>query len=367
MLADCLKMRSLLASLALPLLLGCGPKPVPSAPAPGVPSPSPQAAPAAMPPPTDALGADATYADLVRAARTLEGKAGAGAGCLLARRGAGFSLQAELGTAVRPLPDALRDLDPALEAAERVELLGAWGRHGDGSGRLALASFTTSPPTREAVALVLTDRGIALRGASTGTLPRRDALDLPRAVAALSQQPDVTVFVAAEAGVPLRALHDVLDALATRGLAAVLSVVLAPDTKLPPPASASARVERCASGLPETSAPEGSLPVAAIVRAVAPLKERTADCLARGDARGAAGGRIVLALRVNESGRVQSSCVTDDQLGDPGVATCMLELARGLSFPPPSPAGVLDIELPLVLRPSTSSAQRPVCTDAAAP
>ena len=71
--------------------------------------------------------------------------------------------------------------------------------------------------------------------------------------------------------------------------------------------------------------------------------ERAPDCLTQGGAQGAAGGKITLAMRIDAQGRVAESCVQRDELGDPVIAACVLELTRGLAFPAPQPAGVVEV------------------------
>jgi hypothetical protein len=344
------------------LSLGCG---TTQASAPSDTTRTPLSAPSASTQPgSELLAPDATYGALVRTASEREGQLRERGACLLVERAAGFDLRAELAGAVRPLPAAPDDLDEALKRVERVELLGAFGRYGDGNGQLALAAFTAATPAREAAALILTDRGISLRGPSGSTLTPRDALDASSAIDALSLAPGAgLVFVAAEAGRPVRDVHALLAQLAQRGIPAVLSVSLSLNTTLPLPVGATARVARCPDGLPATDAPEGSLPKQRLLDGLTPLREHAPDCLLRGDARGAAGGRLSLALRIAPSGQVQDACIVVDQLADSGVGACVIELARGLTFDAPSGGGVIDVELPIVLRAVSSVSQRAACTE----
>jgi len=349
--------------------LGCAAAQAPASP----PSVAPAGAPAQPGQPATKsaqLALGASFAELVRSASELDGSARPPGACLLARSQSAFVLAGELALAVRPLPPAPDDLDEALKSVERVELLGAWGRHGDGNGKLALVGFTASAPARSAIALILTDRGLSLRGASGTAVSPRDALDRNAALAALaaaSASEPPTIFVSAEAGIPLRDVYALLEVLTLRGLEVVLSVSLSTNTTLPLPTSASARVARCADGLSATNAPEGSLPTSEIMAGIAPLKEHAADCLLRGDARGAAGGRLSVAFRVAADGRVQEACISSDELADPGVLACVVDLARTLSFAPPAAGGVLDLELPIVLRASARAVQRAACTEGQTP
>jgi hypothetical protein len=352
------------------LCLGCGaaqaPKNQPLAVDPSRPLPAIEPA-----PPTDRLAPEASFAELVRSAGQLDGRARPPGMCLLSRTSSGFQLGGEVVAAVRPLPPAPEELDEALKSVERVELLGAWGRHGDGNGKLALVGFTASAPARSAVALILTDRGLSLRGASGTAVSPRDALDRNAALAALGAlstgESAPTIFVSAEAAIALRDVYALLEVLTLRGLEVVLSVSLATNTTLPLPASATALVARCEDGLSATDAPEGSLSSSEIMAGIAPLKERTPDCLLRGDARGAAGGRLSIAFRVAANGRVQEACISQDELGDPGVAACVIDIARTLSFAPPSAGGVLDLELPIALRASSRAIQRAACASNGTP
>jgi len=340
------------------LCLGCGATQSTTAPVPSQTLSSPRSENAG---PSELLSRDDTYGALVRTASELEGRARSGGGCLIEQRADGYALRAELAAAVRPLPAAPDDLDEALKNVERVELLSAWGRHGDGNGKLALAAFTAAAPMREAAALLLTDRGISLRGASGTAVTPRDGLDLAGALASLPPSHDGAVFVAAEAGRPLREVYDLLAALTQRGVQAVLSVGLSLNTTLPLPTSATARVASCPDGLSATDAPEGTLPMQDLLAGVAHFKDRAPDCLLRGDARGAAGGQLTIAFRITGDGHVQEACISRDELRDPGVSACVVELARGLTFAPNSAGGVIDIEQPITLRAGPHVAQPAVC------
>jgi len=346
------------------LCLGCGAAQAPARPTEAVRPSGPLRAEEPAPP-SDRLAPEASYAELVHSAGQLDGRARPTAACLLARTASGFVLGGEVAAAVRPLPPAPEELDETLKNVEHVELLSAWGRHGDGNGKLALVGFTASAPARSAVALILTDRGLSLRGASGTTVSPRDGLDRNAALAALAalstRETPPTIFVSAEASIALRDVYALLEVLTLRGLEVVLSVSLATNTALPLPASATARVSRCEDGLPATDAPEGSLANSDILAGIAPLRESAPDCLLRGDARGAAGGRLTVAFRIAANGRVQEACIAHDELGDPGVLACVIDIARALSFAPPSAGGVLDIELPIALRASSRAVQRAAC------
>lgn len=327
-----------------------------------------------------ALGATATFADLVHAARTLEdrGEGGASAGCLLRGSGAAASpwrLEADVAVAVRPLPAPWDDYDAHLRGHRGpARVLSRWGQTRAEPYSLALVAFTSTVPvdaTRGAAVLVLTDAGAYVLGtAPDSPLSATGALPLARVVEALrALQPGSTpalVAVTAEADLPLASVRAALAVLADLGAPSTLAVPLAPDVRLPAePAVAPDVAERglCGHGLPEAAADavEGDLAPGDIVGALTPLREAAARCLSVTSGRAASGGRLEVTLRIAANGTVSEACTLRDELLDPALRICVLEAARSLRFPAPSPAGYVDVVLPLRLAADASLAQRPLC------
>jgi hypothetical protein len=305
------------------------------------------------------LAADATYADLVRLASQLDGQPADNDQCLLTRTPDALRLTGAVDGALRPLPLPGAELDVVLERSATVNVLSLFGRHGDAAGALTLAAFSAAPPTREAAALVVTDRGLYVRGANA-SLPMANRQPLPATLAALDALPDAAVFVAAEAGVPLRELAQLLAALGERKRSVALAVNLAPNTVLPE-ARPSQGDALCPGGLPETGADQGELSVAELQAGLSNLRARAADCVNQADARGAAGGKLKLALRITAAGSVETACVVTDETGDARLRACVLAETRKLGFVPPHPSGSVDVELPLLLRAQTFAAPALVC------
>jgi hypothetical protein len=352
--------------LSLSLLLGC----VRSAP----PTTSPRSedpstgAPATAPVATGAqgeraLGATSVFADLVRQAEPLEGAdlsaSEAAYACLLARAEPGFTLKAPVHQALRPLPQPASDLGGALKQARSVQVLTPWGRYGAESS-LVLASFTAFTPARRGLAVLLTRDGVSVRDSAPDGDASIDNAPVD-SLAAWDLPEDAVVFVTAEAQVPLSQVYRVLETLARRRASVALATVLPPHTRTPSAASPSAATKACPDGLLAIEAVEGDLSRDAILFGLSPLRERAPDCLLRGEAPGAAGGLLELALRIDPSGQVSEACLLRDEVADAAVGACVLELARSLRFSPPSPAGVVDVQLPLVLRPHSTPAPAPVC------
>lgn len=264
--------------------------------------------------------------------------------------------------ALRPLPLPESDLDPALAKSISINVLTPFGRYGDASGALTLASFTYAPPTREAFALVVTDLGISLRGTSA-SVPMRDKLALADAIQAATALMPATVFVSAEAQVATRTLAELLRALSEQHVPVALAVALAPSTRLPePPNRASANT--CSDGLPDTSEAEGALDVGALTGALSTLRTHAADCLGSADPRGAAGGHLSLLLRISRTGALENACIDKDEIGDARLRACILEQAKKLRFPQPSPAGSVDFALPLALVPAHPPMPPLLCAEA---
>ena len=59
------------------------------------------------------------------------------------------------------------------------------------------------------------------------------------------------------------------------------------------------------------------------------------------------GGRLVLAITVDDHGRVTAASAKDSTMGNKAVEDCILTVTRGLSFPPAPGGGRYDMEYPL--------------------
>jgi hypothetical protein len=320
------------------------------------------------------LGAEGTFGDLLRAARTLDDRRdqGSDAGCLLRRPGAGtgWRLEADLAVAVRPLRDAPDDLDERLVAdGAPVDVLTRWGALGPGEPihPTFAAVTTTLPPQRPAAQVwAVTDRGVYVRSTevpvdrTTPMTPEEAA----RALGAVGARG--SLFVSAEAGVPLSRLAEVLGRVPGAFAGRVgLAVALEPGTRLPePPAPETARgAALCPDGLPPLpdDAAVGALAPEAIVARLGPLRQGAAICVGTTGGPGAAGGRVTLALRIGPDGTVEEACAVRDEADDPALRACLAEAARSTAFAAPDPSGYVDVQLPLVLAPVESQRQRPLC------
>ncbi|HWZ92230.1 MAG TPA: AgmX/PglI C-terminal domain-containing protein [Polyangiaceae bacterium] len=63
-------------------------------------------------------------------------------------------------------------------------------------------------------------------------------------------------------------------------------------------------------------------------------------------------GHMSIKLTINQSGQVCNSNVASNELGDPSVANCVLQMMRGGSFPAPT-KGCVEIAVPLNFTPKT--------------
>jgi hypothetical protein len=306
----------------------------------------------------------------VRAARALSqaGQKDSSSGCLLGAGSSGYRLSADLMPALDEIPEAPVELDVQLQAAQgAVRVLTAWGQLGAASQALVLASFTTlgAQSVRAlGVALVATDEGVYLRysdapaSAADGPLPVQSAI--ARLLSAAHNESAV-LYVTAEAATPLAQLVELLRLLPA-GRPVALALALPAGTHVPV-AGSQANAQVCADGLPALGegSPEGALDSREIVAALGPLKQAAQACLENAQGRARAGGRLVLALRIDERGAVRESCAQEDAIGDAVLAACVLASTRDLRFPAPHPAGLVDVLLPLSLVPSSGSPQRPLC------
>jgi hypothetical protein len=300
------------------------------------------------------------FAELVRTAAAREGEKTET--CIFEQSPGGLRMLGFSTTALRPLPPPEAELDAALAKNITVNVLTPFGRYGTAAGALTLASFTYAPPTHEAIALMLSDQGIALRG-TNANVPPRDKLTLADVLPTVAALMPATVFVSAEAQVPSDALADLLRALQAQHIPLALAVNLAPATHLPEAPSAPL-ADTCPSGLPDTSEPEGALDVSALTPALSELRTRAAECLSSADPRGAAGGHISLLLRVSSTGSLANACIDRDETGDARLRGCILEQAQKLHFPTPTPKGSVDLALPLSLVPAHAPVAPLLCPQA---
>ncbi|MFK7989129.1 MAG: hypothetical protein AB8I08_24130 [Sandaracinaceae bacterium] len=356
--------------LALTTLAACGSgasPPQPSGPPRGTGDETPAAAPSSSPAPANDrdLAGDATYADLLDVARGLDQRRDTASdeGCLLGGGEHAWRLAADLAPAIRPLPEADTDLDARLSSgAGEVTVLTRWGPLGRGHAEgIALTAVTTTLPTARSSARVwfVTDRGVYVRS-TDGSMGTTEPTEQPR----IDGLP--TLFIAAEAGVPLSRLAEVL-AMAPRSVAGHigLAVALAEGTRLPEPAAppATEGAPLCPEGVPPLAeeAPYGSLSADQLRSQLGPLRERAAICVSTATGPGAAGGRFDVAVRIDAEGAVGDACVQSDSAGDPALRGCLVRALRDLRFDAPSPPGVVDVALPLVLSPAAAQRQAPLC------
>jgi hypothetical protein len=308
-----------------------------------------------------------TFADVVDLARNLDatGNAQSEAGCLLASaEPARFT--ADVLLAMRPLPDAPKELATLLlRAAGPPAVVTAWGSTPGELPDLTLAAFTTTTPASSKAAPVgvfVTAQGVFLRGAELSLRARPEALDLGTAGSLLAQLPDpVIAYVTAEAGGSVQQLTAALRSLPNR-FEVALAVVLPKGTRLPAPPERS-RELLCPEGLPEPAAdePEGELDPAALRTALAPLKDAALRCALATGGQALQGGRLELALRIGANGKPRELCLQNDAIGEAILRKCIVEAARGFSYPAPNPAGFVDVVLPLQLALSGPAAQRALC------
>lgn len=317
----------------------------------------------ANPTPAPARDADnarvRSFAELVRQATQRDGRAQHAADCLFELHDDGLILRGDVLGAVRPLPMPSLDLDQPLLASVSINLLTPFGRYGDAPGALSLVSFSYAPATTRAVAIVVTDRGVYVRGtsASVPALNAATAQEAARAVAAVDK---ATVYIAAEAEVSTKALVDVLQALDTSRLPVALAVNLTSDTTLPNAVS-EPLAPLCPDGLSVTNDAEGDLNPSTLSATLSQFRERAADCMESADAAGAAGGHVTLAMRVGNTGSVSEACLQREETGDARLRACLLREAKKLQFPAPQPAGSVDLALPLLLQSRKPPAPKPLC------
>jgi hypothetical protein len=315
-----------------------------------------------------ALPPDATFDDLVRATRNLDQASTTQSteGCLL-RGQAPARLSADLLLSLKPLPTPPETIGEWVEGDPGVPtVLTAWDRV-PGTSPLTLAAFTTTTAAAvqgKPVVLIMTRRGTYLR-TQASSLAQRTGLLAHQAVggwlAQLTASDTTSVYVTAEARVPLADLRALLQSIPDR-FEVALAVTLPKGTQLPPDAPPSQEL-LCPDGLPEPAegVPEGDIDGVALRDAMQPLREAALSCAQSTGGRAALGGRLVLALRVGADGRTAHACFVEDEVHDAMLRRCLASSAHSLALPKPAPAGFVDVALPLHIDLVGLSKQRAVC------
>lgn len=321
------------------------------------------------------LAPEATFADLVDRARALaemEGAAASDPPCLLRIAGEP-RLGAEVLIGVSPLPQPALDLDAALsESRGPVRVLAAYAPPAAADASLAIAPFTATTPRASATAaliLFLTDRGLHLRRSDEAMPDDEAAPFLPNDVAAhLASRSSASfgaVYVVAEAGIGMDTLGSLLRALSLAdgadGRDHAFAVALDAEARIPPPpAAAATSAARCPEGIAVPEGVEyGELDPAAAREVLLSLRPRLTACV---DASTELFSEVALyvVLRVGEDGGVREVCVGRGE-GPPIVEACVLEVVQSARFARPSPAGVVDLALPLRLAQGRAAHPRPLC------
>jgi hypothetical protein len=321
------------------------------------------------------LGVEATFDDLVAVVRNLDGlgQSDSTAECLL-RGGplAPYRLEADLASAIHPIPNAPSELESRLDdLSGGVVVLTRWAQHGSTGALTVVALSATPPPVPGHVAVVILGRQGAYLRRTEGSVPAAHAGPFP--TGRLGDHLPVVlegasaVVITAEAGVPLSSLRAALGSLPAGSPQALFGLVLDAGVRLPRTPTADPSIQGLCQegGLPEppTSQRLGSLSTEAIRARVSGMGEGAMRCFeyAQGDA--ARGGRMRVLVRIGPEGRVSEACASSDELGDPTLRACVLGVVRGLVFPSPAGGEYVDVALPVRLLPDTSQQQRPLCDD----
>jgi hypothetical protein len=351
-----------LAACAAPTALA--PPPAPAVRAASAEPPAPQRA--LEPADIRRLPHPGTFADLVDVARFADtaGQAHSESGCLVKGTEA-TRLEADLLPGARPLPHPLQELAPLVAgAAGSVTLLSAWGNVQGELADVILLSFTTTTPKAVKVpilALFMTRNGTYVRGSEPVVRAHSEALTTTAATALLTQlSGPATVYVTAEADLPLGALTELLRSVPNR-FELALAVALPKGTRLPE-APAPARELLCPEGLPVPGRTdrEGELDTGSAQAAVTPLREAALSCALATGGRALLGGRLVLAMRVGADGKARELCFVSDDVAEPMLRRCLISAARDLALPAPR-GGFADLNVPLDITLEGPTAQRASC------
>jgi hypothetical protein len=271
---------------------------------------------------TRALAPHATFSDLVASMQELDGLRRRKKGCLLSQRPDGFHFQAAVLSMVDPIPAAPKELDRHLQKAERVRVITEDGSLGPPTS-LAFATLTSTEVVASyAVIVALTDQGLYVRSSDfdlepgTPLTPAKDE-DLERL---LSTAPGLsTLYLSAEADVPLQRIYKVLSVLGTYGpVVFALAVRSTPQDMASPTDPACPTVAR--SGERQRS-------TARVQQRANDIQADLALCMYKMQ-RARLNGRVLVAVEFRPDGSIQSSCVKEDQTGSETLRSCLRDVLR---------------------------------------
>jgi hypothetical protein len=344
------------------------------------------AAPAPAPDPRD-LPPEATFADLVRAARALdESKAGASTSrCLLRVRGTkGARLEGPIDLAQRPLGAPAGDLETRAPKGGAVTLVTRHGATGSDHPSLVLVALTpaTKALTQAGLlpVLVRTEKGTwfsALAPSGTFSAGAKAELLTPAGVERLRRQvlPVAKgVVVTAASTVTVAQLAATLAILRDFAGPVVLAMPLpenAPEVTQAAAAVTATREARrqrprdeapdiCRYGIDDIPPGQkhGDLP-RGMDKALGDLQRQvTKDCA--GTLGPDDGGVLKVAMRIVRSGRVVKACVQEDPTHDAKLRACVVRVINGRTFPRLSRGDFINFGTTLELAPA-SLLLRAVC------
>jgi len=310
---------------------------------------------------------------LVASVRSLDGlgQSDSAAGCLL-RGGslAPFTLEADLASAIHPIPSAPRELEGRLDdPRDTAVVLTRWAQHGQTGSLTLVALSATPPPAPGHLAVVILGRDGAHLRRTEGSVPAAHAGPFPASHLAehlpIVLEGAAGVVFTAEADIPLSSLRAALASLPAGSPPAILGLVLDAGVRLPATPAPDPSVHGLCQGgaLPAPAAGQrlGTLAPDVIRASVMGMAEGAMRCFefARGDA--ARGGRMRVMTRIGPQGRVSEACAASDELADPTLRACVLGVVRSLVFPAPTQGDYVDVALPIRLLPDSSEQQRPLC------
>jgi hypothetical protein len=271
---------------------------------------------------TRTLAADATFKDLVASMRHVDGLRRRKKGCLLSQRPQGFRFQAPVLSMVEPIPDAPKELDKHLKATERLRVITEDGFLGPPT-TVAFATLTSSEIVASyGIVVVLTNEGVYVRSSDFDREPGASALpakdeELPALLSTAAGMS--TLYVSAEADVPLQRLYNVLSILDKYGpVVFVLAVRSAPE-------DLASSVDATCPVVALSSEQQRATPQ--ITQRASKIQADLVLCSNKVQAE-RPNGRVLVAVQYRPDGSIQAGCVKEDQTGSETLRACLRDVVR---------------------------------------
>lgn len=309
-----------------------------------------------------ALSERANFSDIVAAAQTATPSKAPG--CLLAGPSSdgGWYAGAGFASPLKPLPRPSSDLfTQVMREADAVLLLTQHGVLGSRGMTFVALSEVPSEPGEPAQILIITPSGIFVRSTDRQSKQAPVPLDQAQSLIQGDELRDLPLYLTADAETPIQVVAHILElASRPRRHRVGFALALPEGTRLPEAPTVQPSPFACQSE-PEVEH-EGVLDPEVIRTSLAPLSAAAQSCFDMLPYQEQQHGTAQLRVVVGAQGRVQQACLEDQRSRTSAALDhCLVDQAKRLQFPKPSPSGEVVFVAPFRFTPTPLPQTLPLC------